>query len=78
MRPAAVTERRAWAVRGGRRSYKGAWLRGGVVTRDVTPLGGMRSAAVSRVAWGCRGGGCGAAPLRHPRVLLQVGVPGVA
>lgn len=62
MRPAAVTERRAWAVRGGRRSYKGAWLRGGVVTRDVTPLGGMRSAAVSRVAWGCRGGmrGCSA------------------
>lgn len=62
----------------GEAELQGGVATGGVATRDVTPLGGMWSAAVSRVAWGCRGGGCGAAPLRHPRVLLQVGVPGVA
>lgn len=57
----------------GEAELQGGVATGGVATRDVTPLGGMWSAAVSRVAWGC-----GAAPLRHPRVLLQVGVPGVA
>lgn len=41
----------------GEAELQGGVATGGVATRDVTPLGGMWSAAVSRVAWGCRGGG---------------------
>lgn len=50
----------------------GAWLR--VTSRHLAGCG-----VPPCHAWrGAAGGGCGAAPLRHPRVLLQVGVPGVA
>lgn len=43
----------------GEAELQGGVATGGVATRDVTPLGGMWSAAVSRVAWGCRGGDAG-------------------
>lgn len=51
----------------GEAELQGGVARGGVVTRDVTPLGGMWSAAVSRVAWGCGRGMRGPAASGGPR-----------